>query len=127
MPREVWLIRGEGGAVTKMSPPFGEGIASRLRSGALVRVNADGSLWTAPEAAPADPADPAAAPATLAEQRVEQQLAEQQAETAIVPVPVPDKNARKGDWVKYASSTGQITAEAADNLSRAELIARFGG
>jgi len=45
---ETWFIRGEGGDIIPMDLPLGEGIAGRLASGALVRVNADGSPWVEP-------------------------------------------------------------------------------
>jgi hypothetical protein len=92
-------------------------------------VNADGTPYTAPAATP-DPAAQAPAeleePASLAEARAVEQLAEQ-AETTVVVLPLPDRTDRKGAWVAYAASTGQITTDAADDLTRAELIARFGG
>lgn len=55
---ETWYIRGEGGDIIPMDLPLGEGIPGRLASGALVRVNPDGSPYEepasdAPEAAPA--------------------------------------------------------------------------
>ncbi len=140
-----------------MTPPFHEGITARLRSGALVRVSADGSPWVEPDLAevelpgvdpaadpavepdtenpltedgavgvPVDPTAPGqATPATLAEQRVDQQFAEQA--TTVAPMPRPLPTDRKTAWVTYAVSTGRITHEAADDLTRAELIARFGG
>lgn len=135
---EVWYLRGEGGAVNAMTPPFGEGIAARLRAGALLRVNADGSPYAKPvepEAVVVDDGNQAVAvvvdgntseaAATLAEQRAQKELAE--LATTLAPLPVPDRNARKSEWVKHAASTGRITESAADDLSRAELIERFGG
>lgn len=41
-------IRGEGGSVIPMDLPLPEDIAQRYASGALVRVNADGSDWVEP-------------------------------------------------------------------------------
>lgn len=55
-------IRGEGGSVIPMDLPLPEDIAQRYASGALVRVNADGSDWTEP--APAAESAPAVKPRT---------------------------------------------------------------
>lgn len=114
-PPEVWLIRGEGGAVIPMALPLGEGITSRLRSGALMRVDEDGFLWTEP-VVPADPT-------TLADVRIERELAENAAEVDEVPLPKPGD--RVALWEAYAVSKG-MTREAAQDLTKPELIARFG-
>lgn len=113
---DIWLIRGEGGDVTPMSPPFGEGIAQRLRTGALVRVNPDGSRWEAPAEVPASP------PASLAEKRAD----EAKVEAAKVNLPMPALDASQTKWAEYAASTGLITPDAAADLEKDELIARFG-
>ncbi len=114
---EVWLIRGEGGDITPMSPPLGEGIAQRLRTGALLRVNEDGSRWE-PE-----PDEPVPAPKSLVEKRAD----ESKAEATKAPVLAkPAQNENKARWVDYAASTGQITREAAEDLNKAELVERFG-
>lgn len=52
-------IRGEGGSVIPMDLPLPEDIAQRYASGALVRVNVDGSDWVEP--APAPPVQKSAA------------------------------------------------------------------
>ena len=113
---EVWLIRGEAGDITPMSPPLGEGIAQRLRTGALVRVNPDGSRW----AAPAD--EPVASPESLVEKRAD----EAKAEAIKNNVPMPARDAPKSAWMLYAASTGRITPDAAEDLTKDELIVRFG-
>ena len=116
---EVWHIRGEGGDVIAFQLPLPEGIPSRLRSGALMRVNPDGSPYTAPPV----PVDAPAA--SLAEYQAAQ--AEKAAPVAEEPLERPAGNARKAAWVAYAHSTGRITLAAAEDLSRDELVARFGG
>ena len=113
---EVWLIRGEAGDITPMSPPLGEGIAQRLRTGALVRVNPDGSRWEAPAHQPAAP------PGSLVEKRAD----EAKAEAAKNDVLMPALGAPKAQWVLYAASTGRITPDAAEDLTKDELIVRFG-
>lgn len=66
---ETWYIRGEGGDIIPMDLPLGEGIPGRLASGALVRVNPDGSPYEepasdAPAKAPAKPKRASAAKPT---------------------------------------------------------------
>lgn len=119
MAADTWYIKGEGGAVIPMVPPLPEGITARLRSGALQRVTADGARWVADAPAAAEPA-----PATLAEKRAAEQLAEQ---TATGPLARPERDARKGAWVAYAASTGEITEDAANDLTLPQLRERFGG
>jgi hypothetical protein len=47
---EIWL-RGEGGAVFRMTPPLDPNIQQRWDAGRLERVNPDGSPWTGEEPA----------------------------------------------------------------------------
>lgn len=54
-------VRGEGGSVIGMDLPLPEGIAQRYASGAIVRVNADGSDWVDALPAPAVSVKPKAA------------------------------------------------------------------
>ena len=115
---EVWLVRGEGGDIIPMSLPLGEGIAARIRSGACVRVNPDGSPWTEPVEQ--------VAPASLAEKLADDELAKQRVEQPGV-LPRPRVNDAKPRWVAYAASTGDITESAAEDLTKDELVARFGG
>lgn len=115
MPAEVWFIRCEGGSIEPMQLPLGEGLAARLASGALVRVNEDGSHWTA-EVAPLVE--------TVAVKNAVRELAEN-AEVTTLPRPVD--SARKPLWIAYAVSTGLITQGAAEDLTKDELISRFGG
>lgn len=113
---ETWFIRGEGGDVIPMSLPLGEGIAGRLASGALVRVNPDGSPYTGEVQA--------SAPASLAERNA---VAERETNARdLPPVERPDLSARKPVWVAYAVSQG-MTQAAAQDLTKDELIARYGG
>jgi hypothetical protein len=53
-------VRGEGGSIIPMDLPLPEDIAQRYDSGALVRVNADGSPWVDAPPAPAVPVKPKA-------------------------------------------------------------------
>lgn len=112
---EVWLIRCEGGSIEPMELPLGEGMASRLASGALVRVNEDGSLWSG---------DPAPTVDTVAAQNAAKELA---AAAKLTPLERPVDSAKKPLWVAYAASTGAITEGAAQDLTKDELIRRFGG
>lgn len=113
---EVWHIRGEGGAVHRMQRPFGEGIDARLRSGALARVNPDGTPYTGESAV--------VEPSSLAEVRAEREKAENARD--LPPRPLPHENARKAAWVDYAISRG-LTRNAAEDLTRDELVVRYGG
>jgi hypothetical protein len=113
---EIWHIRGEGGDTVAYALPLPEGLPGRLRSGACLRVNPDGSPWTAPPA-------PTAAPASVVELRAVEQL---KADADTEPVERPDRSARKAEWVAYAVSTRTITRDAAEDLTKAELVARFG-
>lgn len=113
---EVWWIRTETGEVISMQLPLWEGIPQRLRTGALVRVNEDGTPWVPPADAVEAP------PASMAEKLAD----EAKAEAVKVEVPKPAPGDLKARWVEYAASTGQITADAANDLTKAELIARFG-
>lgn len=119
---DVWYLRGEGGAVNAMVPPFPEGVGARLRSGAITRVNEDGTPYSEPEATPDAPETPDV-PATLAEQRAVKELAEASDRERL---PMPASDARKGEWTAYAVSTGRITESAANDLTVRELRERFG-
>lgn len=115
---EVWYLRGEGGDIIAMELPLGEGIPGRLRSGAIARVNADGTQWTGDVVSES--------PASLSEKRAADELA-QQAEELVNPVPRPAQADKKAAWVAHAASTGTITVAAAEDLTKDELIARYGG
>ena len=117
---EVWLVRGEGGDIIPMSPPLGEGIAARLRAGACLRVNPDGTPWTPPAEAAVAP------PASLAEKFAADEFAKQRAEQR-AELPRPRVNDAKAKWTAYAVSTGRITEAAAEDLTKDELVTRFGG
>lgn len=51
---ETIHVRGEGGVVWAMTLPLPDGIAQRLASGALTRVNEDGSPYEQPTPQPQD-------------------------------------------------------------------------
>lgn len=118
----MWL-RGAGGAVFCMALPLPSNLSDQLQAGALIRVNPDGSplesVAQSGEQAPAEQAPPA----TLAERLIREELAEN---AAVETKPRPDPSARKADWVAYAVSTGTITAAAANDLTKPELVARYG-
>ncbi len=103
-----------------------------LPAGAVPVGAADAPRPAATIPAPATDAGPAvtptpgakSSPASLAEKRADDQLAEQAASTPTLPM--PERSASKRAWVAYASSTGRITNDAADDLNRSELIERFG-
>ncbi len=54
---ETIHVRGEGGVIWEMDLPLPEGVAQRLASGVLTRVNADGSPFE-PDPAQERPARP---------------------------------------------------------------------
>jgi hypothetical protein len=114
---EVWHLRGEAGDVVAYELPLPEGIPGRLRSGAIQRVNPDGSLWAGVDDTPA-------APTSLAELKADQERAANARD--LPPVERPDQSARKQAWVTYAVSQG-MTQAAASDLTKDELIARYGG
>ena len=87
---------GEGGVVWAHDLPLPEPIAEKVTKGFLRRVNPDGSPWTDPDGAPADPS---AKPAV---------------------------NAVKAEWVGYAVRTHNVDPEEADGMTKADLIERFG-
>lgn len=122
---EIWHIRGEGGSVDRYQLPLPEGLEGRLVSGACVRVNPDGTRWTPP--APEVAAD--VAPAVLlpdAPGGAPVAPIPAASSTDSPPVPVwPGRGAKKAQLVAYAVGTGTITHEAADDLTAAELLARF--
>ena len=101
MTDTAWF-RGEGGGVWEMSLPLPEHQQQKVHKGQLVRVNPDGTDWTAPAAEPPDP--------------------------AVVPQPVtarPAVNASKADWVGWAVHNG-APAEEAEAMTKADLIEKYG-
>lgn len=121
--REVTWIRGEGGAPLGIPHPLPPGIAERIRSGGIVVVDHEGQRVTPP----VEPAEPVEVE-TLADKRTEELKAEEReaAKLREEPVVMPARSASTATWQKFAVSTGHITAEAAADLSRSELIERFG-
>ncbi|MCM1976831.1 hypothetical protein [Streptomyces sp. G1] len=96
------FVRGEGGAVFEMTPSkMSAELRRRMQLGYLRQVNADGSPLRAPSA----PAAPAGGSA----------LTEGQ-------VPRPAKSAPKRDWVLYAVTVLGLDPEAAEGMTRQELI-----
>lgn len=94
-------IRGEGGLVLAHDLPLGEGIGHRLESGQLVRVNEDGSPWTAPADAEVDP------------------------DAGVVSTVKPDPKATKVAWVGWAVSQG-AKPDDAEAMTKADLIDKYG-
>lgn len=107
---ETIHVRGEGGHIFTMDVPLPEGIADRYERGLLVRVNADGSPYAGaptsaplpePQAPPEDP-DPEPVPADVAGR--------------------PAVNAAKSEWQAYVVGRGLLSAEDAQNYTKADLI-----
>lgn len=108
---ETIHLRGEGGHIFAMDLPLPEGIAERYERGLLVRVNPDGApSRPTPTPAPEPVADPDGPPATPA------------------PEPVPDGrsrpavNAPKAEWIACVVARGLLSAEDAENYTKADLI-----
>lgn len=103
MAGSAWF-RGEGGGLHKFDLPLSEVYAAQEAAGRLTRV---------------DPPAPAPA-APVAAEPVE----------AVEPVAVPERPAqadRKADWVAYAAAVSDLTEAEADEMTKADLIDRFGG
>lgn len=107
---ETIHLRGEGGHIFTMDLPLPEGIAERYERGLLVRVDPDGA-----PAAPAAVADPVADPDELPDED-------------LVPEPVtggqtrPALNAPKAEWIACVVARGLLSAEDAENYTKADLI-----
>ena len=102
--------RGEGGAVIRFDLPLAEQYAEQVRKGRLVEVpDAADAVSGAPAATPAAAVDPAPPdePADSADR--------------------PGRAHPKADWVAYAIQVSDLTEAEADELTKAELISRFGG
>lgn len=93
----------EGGSVIEMDLPLPEAIAQRVLKGAIIQVaDADGT----PLEEPVAPADPNAV------------------DRVAVMAP-PPRDASKAVWVGYAVKFGGMTPDAADAMTKADLIERF--
>lgn len=115
---EIWHIRGEGGDVLAHQLPLGEGLAGRLRAGSLLRVNEDGTPWVGAST-------PDTVPTTLSEKRALDELAQHGDEDGPA-LDRPSQADKKAVWVSYAVGTRTITRAAAEDLTKDELIERFG-
>jgi len=128
---ETVTFRGEGGGIHTMRLPLPSGIADRLASGALQRVNPDGTPYTGVPSGPAaDPPAPAGDGAeSLAARRAAEEKARAAEEVELREAPAkPSPRGRKADWVEYAVHhyPDTITRSAAEELTRDELAERFG-
>ncbi|MFE9300824.1 hypothetical protein [Streptomyces sp. NPDC006856] len=99
---ETIHLRGEGGAVFVMDLPLPEGIAERYERGLLVRVGPDGAP-AQPAAPEALDTDPAPEPGADGQNR-------------------PALNAPKSEWIACVVSRGLLSAEDAENYTKADLI-----
>lgn len=97
-------VRGEGGSVIGMDRPLPEGIADRIASGLLVRVNADGSPLGS-----ARPSAPSPAPAGGS------------ALTAGVS-PRPPRTATRPAWTTWAQAVHGLTEQQAKDMTKAQLM-----
>ncbi|MEU3203566.1 hypothetical protein ABZ702_06715 [Streptomyces cyaneofuscatus] len=110
---ETIHLRGEGGAIFTMDLPLPEGIAERYERGLLVRVDPDG--------APTQPAAPAAVPDPVADP-------DEPPNQDPAPEPVPGGqnrpalNAPKAEWIACVVARGLLSAEDAENYTKADLI-----
>ncbi|MFF9639393.1 hypothetical protein ACF1D2_33040 [Streptomyces bacillaris] len=104
---ETIHLRGEGGHIFAMDLPLPEGIAERYERGLLVRVDPDGAPSRPTPTLVADPDGPPATPA---------------------PEPVPGGqnrpavNAPKAEWIACVVARGLLSAEDAENYTKADLI-----
>jgi hypothetical protein len=107
MAESGWF-RTEGGSVILMDLPLPDVIQQRVDAGLITRVNPDGTPWTGDDPVPA----PTPAPAPVPD-----------------PAPAPEKphhSAHKAAWVDYAVEVGGMSRDEASDLTKAELIERFG-
>ena len=105
MEKETGFFLTEGGSVYEMDLPLPEGIALRVLKGAIVRVaNADGDPYEEPVSPHGDSA-------------LDQ--------VAMFSPPAP--SASKAAWVGYAVRHGGMNPDAADALTKNDLIDKFGG
>ena len=111
-------FRGEGGGIHRMRLPLPPGIADRLASGSLHRID------------PAPAADvPTPEVETLAGRYTEAEKATAADDVQLRDAPEkPNPRGRKADWVDWVVHhfPDEITRSAADDLTRDELVARFG-
>ena len=107
---ETRWFRGEGGGLHRFDVPLKEPYAEQALKGRLVEVPA-----------PADAA--AGAPASTLSPAVDSAAADEAADEAVR----PPRSDAKAEWVAYAVAVSGMSAEAAEQLTKAELISRFGG
>jgi hypothetical protein len=114
-------VRGEGGGIHPMDLPLPEPIADRLAKGTLVRVNADGSPYTAPARAakPAQEPPPAPDGGTPTSD-----TGDNGADGDDVPGPptkAPAKADAKAAWVAWAIACG-ANPDDAEAMTKTDLI-----
>ncbi|RPK85067.1 hypothetical protein [Streptomyces sp. ADI98-10] len=100
---ETIHLRGEGGHIFTMDLPLPEGIGERYERGLLVRVDSDGT-----------PTQPGPAPEAPAPVPVTEPVAGGQNRPAL--------NAPKAEWVACVVARGLLSAEDAENYTKADLI-----
>lgn len=105
MTADTGWFQCEGGSIVEMDLPLPEGIAQRVEKGAIVRVaNAEGDPYEAPESPRGD--------GTLDQ---------------VAMYAPPQPSASKAAWVGYAVRHGGMNPEAADAMTKNDLIDKFGG
>lgn len=139
---EIWYILGESGEVIPMALPLGEGIPQRLRTGALARVNKDGSPYVKGKSSDEDLAalprdvDPAnsrsdngvqiseISDAVVDNARTDR--AHRDPRHADLSVERPSDSAPVEVWREYAVNHRGAAASAVARMGRVKLIEQFG-
>jgi hypothetical protein len=104
----IWLMEGH---VCGFTLPLPVNVMERWKSGHLIRVNEDGSTFQGPHYVLPDGSAAAEVEAP----------ADDAVSDLHVPVR-PKKNASRVEWAAYAIALGATTGDAADGMSRDELI-----
>ncbi|MCI4045127.1 hypothetical protein [Streptomyces sp. TRM75563] len=108
---ETIHLRGEGGHIFTMDLPLPEGIAERYERGLLTRVDSDGG----PAQTTAPVPNPAAGPDELLDEApADEPVAGSQNRPAV--------NAPKSEWIACVVARGLLSAEDAENYTKADLI-----
>lgn len=139
---EIWYILGENGEVIPMALPLGEGIPQRLRTGALARVNKDGSPYVERNSSDEDlaalprDADPVnsrsdngvkiseISDAVVDNARTDR--AHRDPRHADLSVERPSDSAPVEAWREYAVNHRGAAAPAVARMNKAKLIEQFG-
>lgn len=135
---ETIHVRGEGGAVWEMDLPLPEGVAQRLQRGDLVQVDQDGVPVDEPvsQGAPKgrDQVPPFVTPGDTprvipgqAEAPILPRTTDEDDDEGEQPEDAPGKTASKAVWLDYAVDVRGADRTEAEQLTKAELIERYGG